>query len=189
MANILSSGRAIGWVSLLATLWTGAPAQAHDPGLSSLTVTRGSSGGTFSLVVDDAALPAARRASSQACDASSVLGLTLDGETVSRSARCIARDGHTAYEGAFTVSRAGRLTITVPLLDELPRGHRSFARAVDDRGNVFDQRLLEHGDDWPLAIDAPPRSGFGTLAIVALLTTALTFALWSRAMRRRNAVA
>ena len=159
-------------------------ARAHDPGLSSMLLTQHAARGAFVLVVDNAALPEARRAGARGCDASGVLALALDGEALAVDARCEARDsGHTAYEGTFALPRAGQLAVTLPLLAELPRGRRSFVRGVDDDGRVLAQAMLERGDRMDVALSVPTVPRLGPLLLVGLLAAVLALPLLHRRLR------
>lgn len=164
-----------------------AHASAHDPGLSSVSVIQRAATGALSLVIDDADLPEARRAGARACSGAGVLAVALDGRPLALELSCRARDAkHTEYTGTFTLPGAGRLTIELPLLAELPRGHRSFARALADGGKLLDQRLLQRGDRWQLTVKAPPRRRPEALALVGLSGLALAAVLLRAAARRRS---
>jgi hydrogenase/urease accessory protein HupE len=62
---------------------------------------------------------------------------------------------HTAFEGVLTSPRGGELTVQLTLLDELPRGHRSYARLLDASGSPETQRLLTRGSS-PLRMQIAP---------------------------------
>lgn len=157
---------ACGLLSLVAV-----PAQAHDPGLSSLTLRRVPQGLEFSVVVNHADLASRRRASSATCDASGVLTAWLDERRLPVQTLCRSHDTtHTAFDGELTVPRAGSVAIQLGLLDELPRGHRSHARLLDGSGTLEAQRLLTRGGG-PLRVQvAPaPRASFFSSGIECML--------------------
>jgi hypothetical protein len=121
---------------------------AHDPGLSATTLRRLTQHVAFSVVVNHADLAAARRATAAHCNAAGVLAVTLDGSALAVVSRCrLQDDRHTAFEGTFSVPHAGELAITLGLFDELPRGHRSFARLLDAHDAPLAQHLLMRGDE------------------------------------------
>jgi hypothetical protein len=160
-------------------------ARAHDAGLSTLTLGQDGARGWVEMVVEDTVLPEARRARSQACDASRTVALALDGQPLAIELACARREaGHTAYAGTFDLPRAGRLTNTVPLLAELPRGHRSFARVLDREGRVLGQQLLERdADRLSVPVSAPASSRGGVLAFTAVAAALLGGLLLRRAPR------
>jgi hypothetical protein len=153
---------------------------AHDPGLSSMTLTQHDARGAFELVVENSALPAARRAQSRACDASGVVALQLDDRALAIAAECSAHDAeHTAYAGTFALPHAGRLTVAVPLLAELPRGHRSFARVQGRDGRVIAERMLDRAADrLSLSVTVPARGHRQWAVFASLGAAAIGLLLW-----------
>lgn len=150
-------------------------ARAHDPGLSSLTLSlhqAGSSAGA-QLIVNDADLSGRRRAHAGRCDGEGVFAFTLGQQPLAASVRCTAHDArHTRFEASVAVGSAGALQLTLPLLRELPRGHRCFARVLDASSAVKTERMLDR--DAPLvtaevaAVQAPP--SFLVLGVEHILT-------------------
>jgi len=126
-----------------------APARAHDPGLSSIELRRSAAALEFRVIVNHADLPAWRRASSPDCDASTVLLAKWDGEPLHAASGCVRYDAdHTAFDGQFALpAQDGMLDVSLGLFDELPRGHRSFARLLDAQGAQLAQRLLTRASD------------------------------------------
>jgi len=123
--------------------WNVVHVRAHDPGLSTLTLAEASGGFAFRLVIPNEALPESRRAALPRCRGEGVLSLVRQGappRPLAASCRDLA--GHqTAFEGTLREQGA----VVLSLLDELPRGHRSFARVLDLQGAVRLERLLARG--------------------------------------------
>jgi hypothetical protein len=153
---------------------------AHDPGLSTITLTQHERSGAFELVVENTALPAARRAQSNACDASGVVALQLDAKALAIAAECKAHDAdHTAYAGTFALPHAGQLTVAVPLLAELPRGHRSFARVRGRDGRVIAERMLARAADrLSLSVTAPAGGRREWALFAGISAAAIGLLLW-----------
>jgi hydrogenase/urease accessory protein HupE len=133
-------------VAALCTAWA-LPARAHDPGLSSLTLRRASEQVEFRAIVNHADLPEQRRASSAHCNAADVLHVSWDDRPVRVEAACTRYDAdHTAFDGHFSLpAQNGLLAVHFGLFDELPRGHRSFARLLDAQGTPSAQLLMTRG--------------------------------------------
>jgi hydrogenase/urease accessory protein HupE len=125
-----------------------ARALAHDPGLSSITLRRLSQHVEFSVVVNHADLAAERRATAPRCNAQGVLVVSLDGRAVPVVGRCRLQDErHTAFEGTFSLPHEGEIALQLGLFDELPRGHRSFARLLDAQDAPIAQHMLTRGGE------------------------------------------
>jgi hypothetical protein len=150
-------------------------ARAHDPGLSSITVSQRASRGHFSVVVHDAELPERRRARSAACSADGVLSVSVAGRPLGVEAACRAHDPeHTAFEGTFDASVSGPLALELTLLSELPRGHRSFLRVLDLDGRSAMQRLLSReGARTQLSLPKGPAATPWLFVLLSLLPAVL----------------
>lgn len=152
------------------TLALATSAHAHDPGLSSLTVRSSEGGVTFLLLVDDAALSPRRRGTH--CAAEGVLAGSIAGRAVPVRVSCRAAEAqHTAFEGSLEVPRAGELTLTLALLQELPRGHRSYLRMQDVEGHTESDRMLARGSEAvALQVSAARSADFFWLGVEHILT-------------------
>jgi hydrogenase/urease accessory protein HupE len=118
-------------------------ALAHDPGLSALTLHQLGNRVEFSVVVNHADLAADRRATAPRCSAAGVLSVKLDGRDLPIDGSCRLRDAqHTAFEGWFSVPQAAELSVRLGWFDELPRGHRCFARLLDARAAPIARGML-----------------------------------------------
>jgi hydrogenase/urease accessory protein HupE len=96
----------------------------------------------------------------------------LDGRALPITGSCrLQDDQHTAFEGTFALPHPGELTVQLGLFDELPRGHRSFARLLDARGAPLAQHMLTRGGK-PLCtrIDVPLGWAFFRLGVEHILT-------------------
>ena len=138
-------GQASSWVLIVAFhLAVVSHASAHDPGLSSTTLRLTPNGVHYSVLVNNADLPASRIASASGCEATLVMsGGGGETELPVRDATCRAHGvAHTLFEGGLTLSAGESLDVRLALLDELPRGHRSFGAIVAADGTLLAQRML-----------------------------------------------
>ncbi len=134
-------------------------ALAHDPGLSSVTLRRLAQHVEFSVIVNHADLAPERRATAPGCKSAGVLAVSVDGRDAPIAGRCRLQDSqHTAFEGAFRLPRGGELAVRLALFDELPRGHRSFARLLDAENAPIAQRVLSPRGE-PLRAHVPGAVG------------------------------
>jgi len=142
---------------------------AHDPGLSVLTVAAQRDQLAFRVVVRSLDLPSRRRGDRPSCRGAGVLALVQQGGAARPlAARCRVLDvEHTVFEGELAPPPAGTRALSLALLAELPRGHRTFARLLDARGRVQSERMLVR-DHAPLVIaHAPPaRASFFWVGVV-----------------------
>ena len=162
------------WIAAALLFVTAPSARAHDPGMSTFTLTRAPEGVEFSLIVNHADLSSARQASAATCDAQRVLSASLDGDSVPVQVSCRLHDEqHTAFEGEITSASGGLLSLQLTLLDELPRGHLAHARVLSATGAVETQRLLTRGSP-PLQVRITPAArrnfiGFGIVLFAVLV--------------------
>jgi hypothetical protein len=127
------------------------PARAHDPGMSIATLSEDAGVITFRLSIKDGDLPPERRASAQHCRAEDVLALWVDDRPVALEVACrVGEPGHTSFEGTAELLSSGRLSVAIPLLRELPRGHATFVRLLDAAGNTRAQQMLASSQPHPL---------------------------------------
>ncbi|HEY6879506.1 MAG TPA: HupE/UreJ family protein [Polyangiales bacterium] len=148
-----------------------ARAFAHDPGLSMLTVAAERGQLVFRLVVRTVDLPLTRRGDRPGCSGAGVLANVQRADAPALAAHCRAVDAeHTAFEGTLPPDRGGT-ELSIALLSELPRGHRTFARVLDTAGRTKSERMLTR-DHAPLAIEhAPPvHESFFWLGVVHIAT-------------------
>jgi HupE / UreJ protein len=128
---------------LMLALVPASGALAHDPGLSALTLRQLRDRVEFSVVVNHADLAAERRATAARCSAAGVLSVKLAGRDLPIDGSCRLQDAqHTAFEGWFSLPQAGELSFRLGWFDELPRGHRCFARLLDARGTTIARGML-----------------------------------------------
>lgn len=154
---------------ILVMLLISARAYAHDPGLSSVTLQRDGHSFSYRVLVNNADLSERHKTT---CAAQDVLQIAWNASAVDIAPQCRSHGPtHTIFEGRFELQGTGELTLRLPLLAELPRGHRSFARILDEGGQVIAQRLLGHASaslSTQLAAAAPP--DFLTLGVEHIAT-------------------
>jgi hypothetical protein len=139
----------VAWLGALTlVLLPSAIARAHDPGLSSITLSHLGTRAEVHVIMNNADLSERRRATSAECNAAGVLAISLGAKPLALKVSCRAVDAqHTAFVSAFALVEMGELALRLALFDELPRGHRSFARVLDRQGRVSAQALLSRGND------------------------------------------
>jgi HupE / UreJ protein len=143
--------------------------QAHDPGLSTLgwTVSDSPARAHWTLSVDDDVLPEARRARSERCRGRHPVAVALRSVQLPARVSCRAEpDGRTHFEASFLLDRAGTLRLSLPLLDELPRGHVVYAKLERPNGRPAVQRILrQSSDSLEVELEAQPAASFLRLGI------------------------
>jgi hypothetical protein len=176
---------ALAWLLSLAT-----SARAHDPGMSIATLAERGGELAFELEVADADLPEARRANASRCNADGVLALWLDAQplAVAASCRAGAEPDHTAFVGNFTLERGGQLSVAVPLLHELPRGHETFVRLLDATGQPRAQRMLSGTQREVLAVITVPARPRRAWLLKSLAAAVLAVVVLLAATRDRRSV-
>lgn len=118
-------------------------ARAHDPGLSALTVIERADGLSLQLVVRSVDLTLARRDGPRGCLGDGVIAEVQAGRAHPVALRCRPLDdAHTMFEGTLTRLGSAPSALSLTLLEELPRGHRTYVRIVDEAGAVQATRML-----------------------------------------------
>ena len=142
-------------LALLAISWSGV-AHAHDPGMSAAQVQLEPGRAAIRWVVENGDLSERRRTQTARCDGA--LSVRETGGAL-RCRRTVVDAQHTAFEAEVARAQGGQIEILLPLLAELPRGHRAFARVVDAGGRVVASRMLSSDEPrLPVALPALDRS-------------------------------
>lgn len=137
-------------------------AAAHDPGLStlSLTLSERPARAQVVLVVDDDVLPEPHSAHAGRCRGLSPFAISLRSPQPVRVSCGAEPGGRTRFEASILYTGAGTLRVQLPLLDALPHGHQVYAKTVRPNGRVAVERILRQGtDQLELELDAPPAAG------------------------------
>lgn len=159
-------------IALAGALALASSAFAHDPGLSSATVTLGE-GEMTALVIfnprDLAALPQKPGLDYKAI-ASDILQVRLSGHEIPARLEGTTRvaQENLSFQLHFAQLGQGRLEIASGVIDQLPFGHRQFLSVVNAAGQTIGSRLLSARDNQfqteiaavPLVSSPPLGGGF-----------------------------
>ena len=132
--------------SFAAAFALAAPVLAHDPGLSSATVTLGSKEMTAVVVFnprDLAALPQ-KSGSNYASIVPDILHVRVSGQAIPARVESITRDAsqNVFFRLHYTQFGEGPLEIVSGVIDQLPFGHRQFLTVLNPAGQTVGNRLL-----------------------------------------------
>lgn len=161
-------------VAVLIALTVTRVARAHDPGMSALSVTLGAAGrvAVVQLIVSDVDLLPQRRAHGGGCDTTGVLSFALASRALTPGVRCSAHGtDHTRFEATLSLPGPGALDVALPVLRELPRGHRCFARIVKAGSTLRREQILDLGT-MSVRTDVSPQvtPSFLGLGVLHILT-------------------
>ena len=158
--------------SLAGALALATPVLAHDPGLSSATVTLGSGEMTAVVVFnprDLAALPQ-KSGSDYSSIVPDILRVILGGQIIPVRLESITRDAteNVSFRLHFAQLVDGQLEIASGVIDQLPFGHRQFLNVLNASGQTIGNRLLSARENQfetviaaaPLILPPPVRGSF-----------------------------
>jgi hydrogenase/urease accessory protein HupE len=148
------------FMALAGVLALAASAFAHDPGLSSVTVTLGQGEMTALVVFNprDLAPLATKQGSDYNSIAADILRVRLSGLAIPARLEGATRDAreNISFQLRFAPLGKGRLEIASGVIDQLPFGHRQFLSVLNASGQTIGSRLLSARDDhFETEIDAP----------------------------------
>ncbi len=160
------------FVALAGALALAAPVLAHDPGLSSATVTLGQGEMTAVVVFNPRDLASVPKTSGS--DYSSIvpdiLRVRLSGQSIPAHLESITRDAseNVSFRLHFERVGEGRLEIVSGVIDQLPFGHRQFLNVLNAAGQPLGNRLLSARENQfetviaaaPLTLSPPVRGRF-----------------------------
>ena len=115
--------------------------------MSTLTLSLDGETSRYRLVVNNADLAAKHAATGGRCEPHAAPELDQMGQRLRLEGRsCGDHDAsHTAWSGTFAFDPRQELRVGLPLLKDLPRGHRCVARLIDSSGGTLATRVLRAG--------------------------------------------
>jgi hydrogenase/urease accessory protein HupE len=166
------------FVILAGTLALASSAFAHDPGLSSATVTLGQTEMTALVVFnsrDLAALPQ-KSGLDYTSIASDLLRVRVGGQAIPARLEGVTRDQqqNISFRLHFAQPGEGRFEIASGIIDQLPFGHRQFLTVLNSAGQTTGSRLLSARDNQfeteiaSVPVVVAPVSGGGFLDFLLL---------------------